>query len=85
MRRGLSAATVTTHLARLIAGGRLALDEVVDLPDGELDLIRDTLLEGETNGRLPLRPAFEKLGGAYDWGLLRCVAADLERSGGVAS
>ncbi len=84
-RRGLSAATVMNHLARLIENKRLALEEVVNLPASELDMIRDTLLEGKTNGRLALRPAYEKLGGAYDWGLLRCVAADLERAAGVDS
>ncbi len=84
-RRGLSAATVMNHLARLIENKRLALEEVVNLPANELDMIRDTLLEGKTDGRLKLRPAYEKLGGAYDWGLLRCVAADLERSAGVDS
>jgi len=82
-RRQLSAATVMTHLSRLIADGKLELGEVIDLPESELDLIRDTLMEGGTGDRLTLRPAFEKLGGAYDWGLLRCVAADLERSAGV--
>lgn len=81
-RRHLSEATVMSHLSRLIAEGRLVLGEVIDLPERELDLIRDTLLDGEASGKLPLRPAFEKLGGAYDWGLLRCVAADLERSEG---
>jgi ATP-dependent DNA helicase RecQ len=67
----------------LIADGRLGLGEAIELPDNDLDLIRDTLLEGRASDRITLRPAFEKLGGVYDWGLLRCVAADLERSAGA--
>jgi hypothetical protein len=68
------------HLSRLIGGGRVALGEVVKLPSAELDLIRGTLLEGAGAGRIPLRPAYEKLGGVYDWDTLRCVAAELDRS-----
>jgi len=79
VRRSLSAATVMNHLSRLIAQRRLALNEVVHLPAKELDMIRDTLLEGRSNGRPSLRSAYEKLGRVYDWGLLRCVAADLDR------
>ena len=56
--------------------GELAVGEVVDLPPGELDRVRAALREGGRGSSL--RTAWERLGGRWDWGVLRCVQAQME-------
>ena len=75
--RGLAAGTIQTHLAELIAAGELSLTEVVNLPPGELERIREALLPEVSTGNPSLRPAYERLAGAYEYGLLRCVQAGM--------
>jgi ATP-dependent DNA helicase RecQ len=80
-RRGLSVGTIQTHLAELIGGGQLSLAEVVRLPPGELERIREALLPEVSAGNPSLRPGYERLGGAYEYGLLRCVLAGMQGQG----
>ncbi len=77
-RRGLIASTVQTHLAELIAAGALPLGEVVTLPAEEIARIRAAIAPELTAGSISLKPAFERLGGAYEYGLLRCVQAGMQ-------
>ncbi|AGA91782.1 ATP-dependent DNA helicase RecQ [Thioflavicoccus mobilis 8321] len=77
--RELSIRTVQDHLAQLIGAGALVLTDVLRLPTAELERIRDALLATASEGRTPLRPAYERLDGDHDWPVLRYVAADLER------
>jgi ATP-dependent DNA helicase RecQ len=80
-RRGLTAGTVQTHLAELIAAGELRLADVVKLPPEELGRIREALLPELRAGSPALKPAYERLGGAYEYGLLRCVRAGMQVPG----
>jgi len=75
--RGLSLTTVYSHISKLIEQGHLQLEEVVQLPQAELDLIIDALLahQGEP---FKFKPVYEELGGVYDYDLLRCVYASLQ-------
>ena len=75
-RRTLSRSTVDGHLARLVRMGELALGEVVDLAPEELERVRAAIRE-MGRGR-SLRPAWESLGGSWDWGVLRCVQAQMD-------
>jgi len=77
-RRGLAPGTIQTHLAELIAAGDLSLAEVVTLPPGELERIREALVPELSTGNPSLRPAYERLGAAYEYGLLRCVLAGMQ-------
>jgi ATP-dependent DNA helicase RecQ len=81
-RRGLAVGTIQTHLAELIAAGELSLAEVVTLPPGELERIRAALLPEVSTGNPSVKPAYERLAGTYEYGLLRCVQAGMQ--GGVA-
>ncbi len=76
--RDLKLSTVLDHLAHLIARGAIGLESAVQLSEKELGLIRDTLLEARQDDAFRLRPAYEALGGAYDYPLLRCVVAQME-------
>ena len=77
-RRGLAAGTIQTHLGELIAAGELSLAEVVTLAPGELERIREALLPELNAGNPSLKPAYDRLAGAYEYGLLRCVQAGMQ-------
>ena len=77
-RRGLVAATIQSHLSELVAAGELSLGEVVTLPPAELEHIRAAILPELAAGNVSLKPAHERLGGAYEYGLLRCVQAGMQ-------
>mgnify|MGYP001392153170 FL=1 len=76
--RELAESTVYTHAAALIEQGVLRLEEVVNLPQSELDVITDVML-AQAEEPIKLRPVFEELNGVYDYGLLKCVYAALQR------
>ena len=77
-RRALTIGTIHGHLAELIASGELRLSEVVRLPPAELERIRTAILPELRAGSLSLKPAYERLEGVYDYGLLRCVLAGMQ-------
>ena len=77
-RRGLGVGTIHGHLSELIASGELRLSEVVRLPPAELERIRTAILPELRAGSLSLKPAYERLEGVYDYGLLRCVLAGMQ-------
>ncbi len=81
--RDLAASTVYEHLAQAVEHGEIGLEEVVTLDAGERAAIDDVLLaEGEPAARL--RPAFDALGGAWPFEVLKLVRADLRRRSGTA-
>ncbi|MBB3168690.1 DNA helicase RecQ [Simiduia aestuariiviva] len=72
--RGLTEDTVYTHLANLLQDKRIALADAIDLSAAELGCIQDEILHydgGEQGFRF--KPVFDALGGAYPYGLLKCV------------
>jgi ATP-dependent DNA helicase RecQ len=76
--RQLTESTVFGHAAALVEQGHLRLEEVVEIPQEELDLITDVLL-AHSDEPIKWRPIFEELNGAYDYGLLKCIHAALQR------
>lgn len=75
--RELTISTVYGHFSQAISLGALQLSQVVSLPEHELENIRTALGAAATGGGIKV--AFEKLGGQYDYGLLRCILADLTK------
>lgn len=73
--RGLVAGTVWGHMARAVGLGELLLEDVVSLPAEELEHVRTVIGMSSVGGGI--RQAFDALSGRYDFGLLRCVHADL--------
>ncbi|MCB1755037.1 MAG: DNA helicase RecQ [Gammaproteobacteria bacterium] len=71
--------TIYAHLSEAIADGLLDADDVLDLDTAEYDRIVNTieLFDDEADGRL--KPVFEALDGEFDYGVLRCVQASLQR------
>ncbi|MDO3384820.1 DNA helicase RecQ [Gilvimarinus sp. SDUM040013] len=76
--RDITETTVYGHLAGLIEQGQLDVTEVVELPEQELDTIFDVMLAHDDEP-FKLKPVYEALDGAYDYGVLRCVRAVVVR------
>ncbi len=75
-RRGMSTATVFTHLAKAIEQGDIALRDVIPLNSQEIERIQDALLQFGDDAAA-IRKARKALEGSYDLGTLRCVQAGL--------
>jgi ATP-dependent DNA helicase RecQ len=77
--RELKPSTIYIHLSAAIEEGKLGLREVVTLREDEIQKIKDTILRLPKEEQKFLRPVFEAFEGAYDYNILRCVAADMAR------
>lgn len=81
LERELKASTVYSHLAAAIGAGLLDVREVLPLDDTEYAEIRQTLELHATGIEGALKPVHESLDETYDYGVLKCVQADLYRDG----
>lgn len=75
--RGIKSSTVYTHFAQAAESGLLNPREVLPLDEAQYTEIINTLelLDAKKQGRL--KPAYEALNEAYDYGILKCVLATL--------
>ena len=72
--RSISPATVYNHLAQAIEAGVVALKDAVPLDEAQLaQIIRALDMFGNEENRL--KPVYEALDQAYDYGVLKCVQA----------
>lgn len=74
----LNVNTVYMHLSKAIAAGLVDKKDVTDLEDNEIEYIIQT---AEMTGYLEdkkLKPIYDALDGMFDYGVLRCVLAELE-------
>ncbi|MFV0543530.1 MAG: DNA helicase RecQ [Marinicella pacifica] len=74
----LNTKTVYAHLAQAIAAGLVDRKAVTELDDNEIDYIEET---AEMTGYIEdkkLKPVYDALDGLYEYGVLRCVLAELE-------
>jgi ATP-dependent DNA helicase RecQ len=82
--RGLKADTVYSHLAKGLEIGVVRFEDVLDLlalqnvSVQEVAEIEAVLLSMPEDQRNALKPVYEQFGGAYQYGLLRCVRAALQ-------
>jgi ATP-dependent DNA helicase RecQ len=77
-KRTLQESTIYGHLAQHLEQGQLALADVVDLPEHEIKRIEEIILNLPEDQRNALKPVFESLDGAYNYGILRCIRAALQ-------
>ncbi|AHB48944.1 ATP-dependent DNA helicase RecQ [Hyphomicrobium nitrativorans NL23] len=75
--RGLEIGTIYTHLAEAIEAGVIAADDVLDLDPGDLDEIHAAFERLDTLETGKLGPAHAALDGRFDYGVLRCILAEL--------
>lgn len=78
--RDLKASTIYTHLADAIESGLLEVKDVLQIDDSEYAEITRTMDMLGTLESNALKPVYDELGGEYDYGVLRCVFADLQYS-----
>ena len=75
--RGLEVGTIYTHLAEAIEAGLFTADDVLDLDPADLDEIHAAFEREGTLESGKLGPAHAALGGRFDYGILRCLLAEL--------
>ncbi len=77
--RGLSEDTIYNHMAKGLELGAVALGDVLAISSAEVSEIEAVLLSLPEEQRNALKPIYEQLGGAYSYGVLRCVRAALQQ------
>ncbi len=75
--RKLSEGTILNHFADAIESGLLSSADILDIEENEIEIIRTSIEETGALESNALKPVFEDLGGAYDYGILRCIAAEM--------
>jgi ATP-dependent DNA helicase RecQ len=74
----LSVSVIYNHLATGIANKELSVEEVVELPEREISLIEQEIIQSQQTNGLALKPVFEALDGAYDLSVIRCISMGLK-------
>jgi len=74
--RGMTQSTIYNHLAKLIQLEQVELNDVVTLPQEEIKIIQNTILELGDEAK-KLKSIFENLDGEYDYEIIRCVKASM--------
>lgn len=75
--REIVESTVYTHFADCIESGLLRCEDVLEIEENEIELIKVTIEETGALESNQLKPVYEALGGAYDYGVIRCVSAEM--------
>ena len=75
----LSENVIYNHLADGIAEGQIPLADVVELSADQLRQIQQIMCECMESFGVALKPVHEALDGLYEYGVLRCIRADMER------
>ena len=77
--RALTEDTIYNHLAKCLEQGVVRAEDVLALSASEMADIEAAMLALPESQRNALKPVFESLGGAYCYGLLRCIRIVLQR------
>ena len=78
VQRKLKDTTIYGHLAEGIASGAIELTDVVNLSEQEINTIQDEILSLPVEQQAALKPVYDALDEAYNYGVLRCVRAAME-------
>lgn len=76
--RQLKAETVYTHLSQALEEGSVALNEVIDLDDKEIEQIEDAIVNLPEDQKNSLKPLFDLFEETYSYSVLRCVRANFQ-------
>lgn len=77
-RRELKDSTIYGHLAEAISLGLVVLTDVIDLSAQEIKQIETCILNLPEEQKNSLKPVFDEFEEAYNYGVLRCVRANLQ-------
>ena len=81
--RELKATTIYCHLSEAVEEGMIELPDATGLPENETRHIEDIFIQLPDEQKNALKPVYDALEGAYDYGVLRCVRAALHRKAGM--
>jgi ATP-dependent DNA helicase RecQ len=76
-KRDVSVSTVYGHFAEAMEAGLLDPDGILPIDDSDYKTIVNTMEMLDTRVERQLKPVYEALDGAYDYGILKCVLAGL--------
>ena len=76
-KRALEVSTIYAHFAESIEAGHIEARDCFDLEEEQLDEILAAFEANETLDTGKLAPAHAALGGRYDYGILKCLLAEL--------
>jgi len=74
--RNLKPTTIYSHLAQSIEQGNIELQHAIDLSEADIKTIQNAFLTFNDEEK-KLKPVYEALDGAFDYGLLQCVKASV--------
>jgi ATP-dependent DNA helicase RecQ len=77
--RQLQETTIYAHLADGIAQNELALNDVIDIPDTDMQTIKTAIENLPDEYKNSVKLVYEALNEKYSYGVLRCVRAALSR------
>jgi ATP-dependent DNA helicase RecQ len=75
--RQITLSTVYSHFAEAVSAGLLDPVGILPIDDSEFETIIHTMELLDTREQKRLKPVFDALDGAYDYGILKCVLAGL--------
>ncbi|MFA0442826.1 ATP-dependent DNA helicase RecQ [Vibrio sp. 10N.286.49.C2] len=75
--RNIKIATVLAHLAVAIETGACKLEQVIELPDSEMNAIKEQAITLNTLTERKLKPLHEHFDQKYDYAVLKCVLAQM--------
>ncbi|MGD8594134.1 MAG: DNA helicase RecQ [Gammaproteobacteria bacterium] len=75
--RQITVSTVYGHFADAVEAGLLNPNDILPLKDTDYQTIINTMDMLDTREERRLKPVYEALDGAYDYGILKCVLASL--------
>jgi ATP-dependent DNA helicase RecQ len=73
----ISISTVYGHFAEAVEAGLLEPYDILPIDDSDYQTIVNTMEMLDTRAERQLKPVYEALDGAYDFGILKCVLAGL--------
>ncbi len=75
----LSEAVIYNHLAEGVKSGTISLADVVEISADQLRHVQQVMMECLESFGVALKPVYDELDGLYEYGVLRCIKADLDR------
>jgi len=75
----LSSNVIYHHLAQGITEGSVALQDVIEISQDQLQHVQQVMCSCLESFGVALKPVYDELDGLYEYGVLRCIRADMEK------
>ncbi len=75
--RELGESTIYSHFADSIEAGLLGVEDVLELEENEITTIQDAIDAAHFLEDGQIKPVYEALSSAYEYGVIRCIAAQM--------